>query len=456
MSCGLAIDIGASGGRHILGEIRDGRLVTKEIYRFENGMKNVGGSLVWDVGELFENVLEGLRRCAAAGTVPSTVAVDTWGVDYVLLDGEGRAVLPAYAYRDGGTAAADIPAEIEKILGPGVLYRRTGIQSQPFNTVYQLRLRREAANRAGRLLMMPEYLSYMLTGKACSEYTNATTTGLVNAETGDWDRDMAESLGINAGILGPIVHPPAELGRFRPEVARLLGYNSLVLMCPSHDTASAVAACPLEDGGVFISSGTWSLVGAETERPIISEAARRANFTNEGGIDRRYRFLKNIMGMWLFQGIRKSLDKKYSYDEMMYIAMESGFEQIFDPNHPSLAAPADMLGSIRALLDRPGLPVADVLGSVYHSLAASYAKTVGEIEALTGRRCTGITVMGGGSRDAYLNSLTKKVSGKRVFVGPTEATAAGNLLSQFMYAEGFSLGEGREIIKKSFDIREVE
>ena len=452
----LAIDIGASGGRHILGCIQDGRLVTEEVYRFENGIENQGGSLVWDTERLLAEVKNGLRCCCDIGKIPTTVAIDTWGVDYVLLDGNGSPILPVYAYRD--SAPERFVSEVERLVGDGEeLYSRTGIQTQSFNTIYQLHCRREMLEEAKHFLMMPEYLSYRLTGVIQNEYTNATTTNLVNAKTKNWDEDLLNRLNIDSGIFKPLTPPPAVLGSFTEEVRSELGFDALVLLCPSHDTASAVAACPISENGIFISSGTWSLIGTETAEPILSGGARKANFTNEGGIGYRFRFLKNIMGMWLLQGIRRSVDKKYSYDELMNMATESSFTETFDPNAAELNAPDDMLTAVRGLLGRPDLPLADALSSVYHSLARSYSAAVKEIEALTGRTCDTITIMGGGSRDGYLNSLTGKYTGKRVLAGPTEATAAGNLLSQFMYLDkDMTLEQGRELIKNSFDIREVK
>ena len=456
MGYSLAIDIGASSGRHILGKIENGKLLTYEIYRFENSLKKCGAHLVWDLESLFENVMQGLKKCASEGIFPESVAIDTWGVDYVLLDKGKKPILPAYSYRDASLSEKNIPKEVEKILGDGVLFSKTGIQTQNFNTIYQLFLRRETLSEAAHFLMMPDYLSYRLTGKIKNEYTNATTTSLLNAFSKSWDREILEKLEIPLSIFSPPSMPPCALGRFSREIERELGYSALVLLAPSHDTASAVAACPKDDNGAFISSGTWSLVGTEISSPITDKPVKALNFTNEGGIEGRFRFLKNIMGMWLFQGMKKSLGGKMSYDEMMNSAKGSAFTGIFDPNSPTLTAPADMCEAVRALLNKPDLPYADVLNSIYHSLALSYEKTIDEIERLTKKKIESITIMGGGSKDGYLNSLTKEKTRRRVFAGPTEATAAGNLLSQFMYKDKtLSLQKGREMIKDSFEIKEV-
>ena len=454
MKRALAIDIGASSGRHILGEIENGKMQVKEIYRFENGMKNEDGSLTWDVEKLFSEIKHGIKRCKDLGEIPETIAIDTWGVDYVLLDEAGKEILPVYAYRDGRTYES--VKKVEELLGREALYEKTGIQKQSFNTIYQLYCDKEAGRlkSAKRFLMMPEYFTYRLTGKMLNEYTNASTTNLVNAKEKAWDSEISEKLGIDSRLFEKPLLPPFFAGGFTDEIKDEIGFDANVILAPSHDTASAVAACPITKGGIFISSGTWSLIGTENEKPILTLDAMNANFTNEGGINYKFRFLKNIMGMWLFQGIKKSL-LNTTYDEMMKMAMESDFKERFDPNDPSLTAPSDMLSAIRALL-KDDLSTADVLSSVYHSLAFSYAEAAQEIEKLTGKKCGSICIMGGGSKDDYLNHLTKEYTGKKVFAGPTEATAIGNLLSQFMYIDKtITLEKGREIIKESFNILEV-
>lgn len=453
----LAIDIGASSGRHLLGEFRDGKLVCQEVYRFENGMKEEGASLVWDTDSLFQNIVKGLRHCGEIGKVPETLAIDTWGVDYVLLDKNGKEILPVYAYRDSRTAG--IPDEVFKIIPQEVLYAKTGIQKQDYNSIFQLYADKKAGrlNSAKHLLMMPSYLSYKLTGVMKNEYTNATTSGLVNAETKTWDGEILEKLGIKESLLGEIALPSTVVGDLSDEIAKEVGFNCKVLLCPSHDTASAVAACPIDENSVFISSGTWSLVGTENLYPVTSARAMEANFANEGGINYRFRFLKNIMGMWLFQSIRKNVGKKYSYDEMMEMAMASSFKEMIDPTNEAFLAPENMIEAIRAYLGKPGLPLGDVLSSVYHSLAASYDKTVKEIEEISGKSVTTISIVGGGSKDQYLNSLTKKYTGKRVTVGPVEGTAAGNLISQLMCLDSsLSLEGARKIIVDTFSIKEID
>lgn len=452
----LAIDIGASSGRHILGWLEDGKIRTREIYRFENAVKPCGEYLTWDIEGLVNEVLAGIRACKEAGCIPETVAIDTWGVDYVLLDENKKEILPAIAYRD--RRVQGVPEKVDEIIPREELFGRIGIQPLDFNTIYQLFCDKESGRleKAKYFLMIPAYLSYRLTGVMKNEYTNATTASLVNAVEKKWDAFLLEKLGIDPDLLGEIALPGARLGTFTKDVEEAVGFSAEVIFCPSHDTASAVAACPMEDQSLFVSSGTWSLIGAEIETPILCKEAMLGGFTNEGGIEYRFRFLENIMGMWLFQNIRKNLNKKYSYDEMMNLAMGSDYTKTFDPNAPSLVAPENMIEAIRALLGDPDLPLPDLLASVYHSLAASYRRAVEIVEKLTGQSIRAIHIMGGGSKDAYLNRLTAAATGKPVLAGPVEATALGNLLCQMMYVDkDLTLARARETVKQSFDITEV-
>lgn len=452
----LAIDIGASSGRHILGHIENGRLVLEEIYRFENSIKDIDGTLTWDIERLFREVKRGIARAHELGKKPKTVAIDTWGVDYVLLDERGEAILPVMCYRDPRGERGVMAAS--KIIGGEELYSRTGIQKQSFNTIYQLLCDKETGKIEGakHFLMIPDYLAYRLTGAIRNEYTNATTTGLVNAKEREWDYPLIDRLGLPSRIFSPLSLTSECVGEFTENTAREVGYSATVLLAPTHDTASAVAGTPLDEGGVYISSGTWSLIGTECNEPSLTKEAFSANLTNEGGIEYRYRLLKNIMGMWLFQSIRRDIGKSLTYDEMMALAMESSYTKRFDPKDNAFLHPTSMLGAIRDYLGEPELPLSDVLSSVYHSLASSYREAILELEEITGKKLTSICIVGGGSRDTYLNSLTAEYTGKEVLFGITEATATGNLISQLMRDTGITLTEAREIIKNSFDIRRIK
>lgn len=451
----LAIDIGASSGRHILGWLDGGKLRLQEIYRFDNSIRNESGNLVWNIGHLFSEVKAGILECKKIGKIPATVAIDTWGVDYVLLDAEKQEILPAMSYRDGRTFSA--AEQVNVVLPQTELYSRTGIQKQNFNTIYQLYCDRKSGKlqKAKYFLMMPEYLSFKLTGKMRNEYTNATTTNLVNAETKTWDQEILSGLDLPQNLFGALSLPCTAVGNFTDAVQNEVGFDSEVILCPSHDTASAVAACPLEKESAYLSSGTWSLIGTETAKPLLSAEALSKNFTNEGGVEYRFRFLKNIMGMWLFQNIRKNLNHALSYDEMMLLAKESTFQETIDLNASDFVAPDNMIEAIRNYLKKTNLSLEDVLSCVYCSLADSYKRAIGEIESITGKKIHTICIVGGGSRDQYLNQLTAQYTGKKVITGLMEATATGNLLSQIMYDNKITLTEARNIVKKTFPMKEV-
>ena len=455
MTYHLAIDIGASSGRHILGYIDNGRLKLEEIHRFENYITNQNGTLVWDIEHLVSEVKKGIAKCKEIGKIPCTVAIDTWGVDYVLLDESKQEILPAVSYRDSRTNR--VINKVESIISAEELYLKTGIQKQNFNTIYQL----YADKLSGRLedakhfLMIPAYLSYKLTGIIKNEYTNATTTGMVNADTKQWDYEIIDKLSLPKHLFGTLDTPCTVIGNFTKEMQDYAGFDSTVIFAPSHDTASAVCACPIDDNSVYISSGTWSLIGVESLNPIVNEKSMAANFANEGGIDYRFRFLKNYMGMWLFQNVKKNLNNEFSYDDMMRLAMQSKRFEMIDTNAPDFLAPENMINAIRSYLKNESIPIEVVINSVYHSLAQSYKNAIDEIEKLAGKTIDNIFIVGGGSKDTYLNELTAQYTGKKVVTGLSEATATGNLLSQIMYDKKISLAQARDIVKNSFDIKEI-
>ena len=451
----LAIDIGASSGRHILGYIDNGRLKLEEIHRFENYITNQNGTLVWDIEHLVSEVKKGIAKCKEIGKIPCTVAIDTWGVDYVLLDESKQEILPAVSYRDSRTNR--VINKVESIISAEELYLKTGIQKQNFNTIYQL----YADKLSGRLedakhfLMIPAYLSYKLTGIIKNEYTNATTTGMVNADTKQWDYEIIDKLSLPKHLFGTLDTPCTVIGNFTKEMQDYAGFDSTVIFAPSHDTASAVCACPIDDNSVYISSGTWSLIGVESLNPIVNEKSMAANFANEGGIDYRFRFLKNYMGMWLFQNVKKNLNNEFSYDDMMRLAMQSKRFEMIDTNAPDFLAPENMINAIRSYLKNESIPIEVVINSVYHSLAQSYKNAIDEIEKLAGKTIDNVFIVGGGSKDTYLNELTAQYTGKKVVTGLSEATATGNLLSQIMYDKKISLAQARELVRNSFDIKEI-
>ena len=432
----LAVDIGASSGRHIVGWMEDGRLCTEEVYRFPNGVQRQDGHLVWDIEGIFAHVKEGLKAAFARYPRIESVSIDTWAVDYVLLDAQDQPVYPVYAYRDGRTQ--DAVGAVHGIVPFAQLYARTGIQFQPFNTIYQL----YADKLSGRLdgaedfLMVPEYLLWRLCGVKAREYTNATSTGLVNARTGQYDPAILQALGLPQRLFPSLTGPGAVLGELLPDVAAEAGGQCRVVLCATHDTASAVEGIPMAEGeGLFLSSGTWSLLGAKLPQPLTNEESCRANFTNEGGVG-YIRYLKNIMGLWIVQCIQKQLG--ISFGEMVDLARTSGCDRVFDVNDPRFTAPADMKAEIAAALSETGpAPAgdADLIRSVYRSLAESYGKAVREMEAVTGRSWDILYIAGGGAKNALLNDLTARATGKRVIALPIEATAIGNLKVQMKIEE---------------------
>ncbi len=458
----LAIDIGASSGRHILGSLKDGRMELEEIHRFPNGMKEQDGESVWDVDELFTQIKAGMKKCREAGKIPVSVGVDTWGVDFVLLDRNGQRMGSATAYRDGRTRGMD--REVYKIISEEALYTKTGIQKQIFNTIYQLmalkKQRESLLEGAEMLLMMPDYFHYLLSGTAAAEYTNATTGQLVNPDTKDWDFDLIDRLGYPRKIFQRIVAPGTVLGELRKEVQEEVGFNCKVVAPATHDTGSAVAAVPTDSNSpLYISSGTWSLMGTELAKADCSALSREHNLTNEGGYDYRFRFLKNIMGLWMIQSVKKEIGGDLSFGEICGLAEKCTISSIVDCNDDRFLAPANMTEEVQAACRESGQQVPQGIGEtacvIYNSLAKCYAATIKEIETITGQVYDRIHIVGGGANADYLNRLTAAETGVPVCAGPTEATAIGNLAVQ-MISEGdlLDLKDARACVRRSFEIKE--
>ncbi len=436
----LAVDIGASSGRHMLAWLEDGKIRMEEIYRFENGIRPVNGHLCWDLDGLFREILEGMRRCGEAGKIPSCMGIDTWAVDFVLLDGRGERIGDSVSYRDGRTKGMD--EKVYRRISEKDLYARTGIQKQIFNTIYQIMAIKdrhpEQLEAAKDLLLIPDYLNYLLTGEKKTEYTNATTTQLVSPVTKDWDRELIQTLGFPEGLFGAITLPGTRVGSLKPEIRQQVGYDVTVIQTATHDTASAVVSVPsTEDHLLYISSGTWSLMGTERPEADCGEASRKANLTNEGGYDYRFRYLKNIMGLWMIQSVRHEWGDRYSFAEICAMAeKENAFPSLVDANDDTFLAPESMIRAVQDFCARTGQRVPETPGQIaaviYRSLAECYGKTIREIEALTGRNYDCIYVVGGGSHADYLNRLTAEATGKTVVCGPGEATAIGNLAVQMI------------------------
>ncbi len=461
----LAVDIGASSGRHILGHIEDGKMQLEEVYRFENGMKDMDGTKCWDADQLFIEIKAGMKQCKEIGKIPVSVGVDTWGVDFVLLDKEGNRLGQAVGYRDSRTEGMD--EEVYKIISEDDLYARTGIQKQMYNTIYQLmavkKQHPEYLEQADTLLFMPDYFHYLLSGKKAVEYTIATTGQLVSPVTKDWDYELFDMLGYPKNIFPEIKMAGSVLGNLAKEVEEEVGFTCQVVIPASHDTGSAVMAVPsMGKETVYISSGTWSLMGVESLEAICNEASHEANLTNEGGYNYRYRFLKNIMGLWMIQSVRRDYDKQYSFAELCEMASQKkDFTSRVDVDDQSFFAPDNMIEAIKEYCVKTGQIVPETPGEVatvvYASLAECYGRTVQQIEAITGKSYEAINIVGGGANADYLSQLTANATKKTVYAGPTEATAIGNLVAQMIHGGEYgSLEEARKNIFESFAVKTFE
>lgn len=458
----LAIDIGASSGRHILGCITEGKLVLEEVYRFKNGAESREGKLVWNHEHLFESIVSGLKKCKEIGKIPSTIGIDTWGVDYALLDENDKLIGEVFSYRDDRTLS--IIDEVHSIVDEKECYKRTGIQKQVYNTIYQLYADKKSGKlaKAKTMLMTPDFLHFLLTGVKKNEYSIASTTGLVNASTRDWDFELIEKLGLNKELFKPLYAPGSIVGNLREEIKEVVGFDALVCMPASHDTASAVMAVPSLGMPLYISSGTWSLFGVEIPTENTSEIALTSGFTNEGGYNKSVRFLKNIMGMWMIQCIKKEYDDKYSFTDFVVEAKKAeGFTSIVDVNDMSFFAPKSMIEAVKDYCKKTNQQVPETVGEivlcVYSSLANCYAKATKQIEQITNIKFDNINIVGGGCQNLLMNSLTAKATGKTVVAGPVEATAIGNILAQMLACEKIkTLEEAKMLVKDSFDLKEFK
>ena len=456
----LAVDIGASSGRHMLAGMQDGKMQLEEVYRFPNGMDDKNGTLCWDVDRLFTEIKNGLKKCKEIGKIPVSMAIDTWGVDYVLLDQDDRILGDTVGYRDSRTEGMD--EKVYEVIPQDELYARTGIQKQIFNTVYQLMAVKEShpeyLEQAESILMIPDYFHFLLTGVKKNEYTNATTGQLVSPKTNDWDYELIEMLGYNPKMFRPVSMPGTVVGEFTEEVQKEVGFNCTVVLPATHDTGSAVLAVPTnDDDAVYISSGTWSLMGIERKEADCSMESMKANFTNEGGYDHRFRYLKNIMGLWMIQSVKKEFTEDLSFAQICEMASKETIPSIVDCNDDCFLAPKSMIKAVQDFCSRAGQQVPETVGEIssviYNSLAKCYGDTVQEIEEITGKKYSTIYVVGGGSNAGYLNELTAKYTGKKVSAGPSEATAIGNVIVQMLHDGVFKdLPEARTCVRESFDV----
>lgn len=456
----LAVDIGASSGRHILSHLENGKIVLEEIHRFPNGMKDVDGEKVWDSRQLFADILEGMKKCKELGKIPVSMGIDTWAVDFALLDENDNLIGKTVGYRDGRTKGMD--QEVYKVIPQDKLYERTGIQKQIFNTIYQLmavkQKKPQELKQAKTMLMIPDYFDFLLTGQKVTEYTNASTTQLLNPETKEWDFELIDMLGYPREIFTEIKLPGTTVGELTEKIQKEVGFNCKVVLPATHDTGSAVVAVPSNQEDVlYISSGTWSLMGTELKTAICTQESMKRNLTNEGGYDYRFRYLKNIMGMWMINSAKKEIADDMSFGDICSQASQTTIPSIVPANDDRFLAPKNMTEEVKAACRESGQQVpegiAEVAAVIYNSLAKCYADTVNEIEEITGKKYDCIHIVGGGSNAVYLNELTAKACGRTVYTGPTEATAVGNVAVQMIAAgELADLKSARECIFNSFEI----
>ncbi len=415
----LAIDIGASSGRHIVGWPENGEIQTQEVYRFPNGVTERDGHLTWDIDALERHVKAGIEEALKSNRQIESLSIDTWGVDYVLLRGD-TPVPPAYAYRDHRTES--IIPEVHQKISFSRLYRHTGIQFQPFNTIYQL----YADQKAGRLenvtdfLLIPEYLMWRLCGVKSHEYTNATTGGMVSAETGAYDEEIVDALELPRHLFQPLQQPGTVIGEYK---------GIKVMLCATHDTGSAVEGIPMEGNELYISSGTWSLLGVKTEKPITNAASELSNWSNKGGVGYT-RYQKNIMGMWLVNRLRDELCPGKDWQMITAQAADSRFEETVDANAAGFLAPSSMKQAFDAALTGQPQNIGDYFRCAYRSLALSYMNAIQELQHNTGKHYNKLYIVGGGAKNKFLNTLTAQATGKEVIALPIEATAIGNLKIQ--------------------------
>lgn len=457
----LAIDIGASSGRHILSYVEDGKLKLEEVYRFENGMEEKDGHLTWNYKKLFRNILDGLKECKKLGKIPSSVGIDTWGVDYALLDKNDEVIGDVFAYRDSRTE--EPIKKLHSIIPFEKLYERTGSQFQIYNTIYQLFTDKLSGklDKAERFLMMPDFFGFLLTGVKKNEFTNASTTGLLSAKTREWDMETVKELGLPEKLFKELSQPATLVGEVKPEIAEEIGYTTKIVLTATHDTASAVMAVPETGCPLYISSGTWSLLGIESPVAIATKEALDANFTNEGGYNRSTRFLKNIMGLWMIQSVRREHEKKYSWGDYVVMAKAvKDFDSIVDVNDQRFLAPQSMIEAIRDYCRETHQKVPETPGElalcVYDSLAVCYAKAVKVVENITGYKFNTIHIVGGGSMNGYLNELTAKRTGLKVMAGPVEATAIGNIIAQLLFDGAVKdIDTAKDLVKDSFDVETI-
>lgn len=428
----LAIDLGATSGRHIIGYKLDGEIQLKEIHRFRTEMDDSPDGLVWNIPRILNEIKKGIKKAFEIFPKIESISIDTWGVDYVLMNGD-KEITPYNAYRNERCQKS--AQKVHEIIGFDDIYRKTGIQFAAFNTLYQLYDDKQKGrlDNATDYLMLPSYFSYKLTGIKTHEYTNESTGALLNVETSDYDYKLLDKLELPRRLFNKIQKPGSVVGDLLPEVQKEVGGNSKVILCASHDTASAFESVNVDDESIILSSGTWSLLGIKSKTPIVSEESLNSNYTNEGGVG-YIRFLKNIMGMYLANRVREETGLNFRY--IGSVIFDSKYNETFDVNDPSLSAPKNMKQAILNLLkDNPPSTDIDLFASIYRSQALCYKKAIAELEKITGKTFSKIYIIGGGAKNIYLNNMVKDYTGLEVIALPIEATALGNIKIQTKVSE---------------------
>ncbi len=423
----LAIDLGATSGRHIIGYQKNGKIELEEIYRFETGMDVSNDGLVWNIPRLLKEIIEGIKIAFEKYHKIESLSMDTWGVDYVLMDKE-KEISPFYAYRND--RCSNGVKGVHDIIRFEELYKHTGIQFAEFNTIYQLfdDLQKGRLEKATDYLMLPSYFSYKLSGVKTHEYTDESTGALLDAKTCNYDYEIIDKLSLPKKLFNEIQMPGECIGYLKPEIQKEVGGNCKVILCASHDTGSAFEAIEVPDDGIVLSSGTWSLLGIKSKKPIISDNSLKANYTNEGGVN-YIRFLKNIMGMWINNQMKNEIGCSQTYINKNVIL--TSYKETFDVNNESLLAPKSMKEAILNLLkSNPPKNDIEIFASIYHSLALSYKNAIEQLEEITNKKFNSIYIIGGGAKNEYLNKLVKEYTNKEVVALPIEATALGNIKIQ--------------------------
>jgi rhamnulokinase len=459
----IAVDLGAGSGRVFLVDLGLGRLSLEEIRRFTYPPRKRNGNLRWDLRSIFEEIKTGLkqagRRASEIGRPVQSLGIDSWAVDYGLLDSYGDLIDDPVCYRDDRTSGAmdEVFANVPRRL----IFERTGIQFQNFNTLFQLWSEGEELKNASTILLLPDLINYLLTGTAAAEFTNATTTQLINARSGTWDIGLLDQLDLPASILPNVIAAGTDLGKLKPDVATEVDLPDTHVIAPAtHDTASAVAAAPLSNDWAYISSGTWSLIGIETDKPLINDQVERQNFTNEGGVFGTTRFLKNVIGLWIFESCRREWKDRgieIEYDNVINAVTDrTGYTALICPDDARFLNPPSMLDAIKEQLDETGQAFDDdpisVAKMIFDSLAFRYASVLTSIGSLTGRRLKGVYILGGGGRNSYLDQMTANASSLHVRAGLHEATVIGNAMVQAITAGLFSsIAEARSKVAESVE-----